>query len=129
MQCYGLSIRSLNTENIDLDHAYVISSVEDEEVGQNRDLKTVIRFSNDGCPLVCKKTIGQALQRLFGRDDDDWIDKSVIFRLGDTEYNGKAVKTILVDYAATKKLFDEAPKPEPKSPPKPSTDDEKDIPF
>ena len=128
----------LNTTNLDPSQVFVIESVEDEEVGRSREMKSVIRFSDDdGSALICKPTIDRVLQRLFGRDDSNWIGRKLILKLVDTIFNDNPTKSVAVDIVATKAAnADWTPPPPTKTPPMTKTlvkvvpdNGDKSVPF
>ena len=54
-----------------------ISGVSEEEVGEAKELKWILHFSNSAQGLVLNKTNTSAIMALHGSETDDWTGKNV----------------------------------------------------
>src|SRR5215472_12238660 len=73
----------------------VISHVDQEVVGQDKQMKWVIHFEN-GKPMVCNKTNFETIEAAFG-DSDDWPGHKVKVYCAPTTYQGKRTDGIRVE--------------------------------
>jgi hypothetical protein len=73
-----------------------IKSVTQEQVGEQKELKLVVWFTNDERGLVLNKTNNRTLRKEFGDDCSGWSGKIVVlFRTMD-EFRGKPVPVLRV---------------------------------
>ncbi len=95
-----------------------ISSVRVEEVGDGH--KPVVFFSGKDKGVVLNKTNATMIAEITGTDEtDEWTGKSIVLYPTKTDFQGKRVDCIRVDYPTNGKAKP-APLPEP---------DEDTVPF
>jgi hypothetical protein len=73
-----------------------ISSLETEEVGQDKKEKPVLHFENGVKPMVVNRTNFETLEEAFG-DSDDWPGHKVKIFCARTSYQGKKTDGIRVE--------------------------------
>ena len=64
--------------------AFTITRVFQDELGENRERKNIVAFSECEQKLVLSKGRGMSLVELFGDESDNWVGKRI------TVYRGKA---------------------------------------
>jgi len=74
----------------------VIAKIEMEEVGQDRQVKTVIYFRGEDKRLVCNPTNWDLAAGFLGDNDDLWIGKSIVIYPTTTPFAGKQVPCIRI---------------------------------
>lgn len=102
----------------------VIDRVSVEEVGDGH--KPVLYFRGKDKGLVLNKTNAGMIEEITGSDEtDNWTGKTVVLYQTKTDYQGKRVPCIRIDY-------DRSGKPQAPPPPPPPAEDEigdDDVPF
>jgi hypothetical protein len=73
---------------------YTISSIEEEEVGQDREKKHVVYFANQQKGVVLNKTNCDTLTVLYGDETDEWIGEEVTLFTTPVTFNGKTTDAI-----------------------------------
>ena len=68
----------LKAEDIKGDRKFRIKEVGPEEVGDKKEIKLVVRFTNDDRGLVLNKTNNRVLRGAFGDDTALWIGKIIV---------------------------------------------------
>ena len=131
-----------------------IKSVTEEQVGEQKEQKLVVWFTNDKRGLVLNKTNNRTIRAAFGDDCSGWIEKIVVLFPTTDEFRGKMVPVLRVRIPPPKQatagngqatapaakpkpttvaqtLDETEPEPPAKPAVKPSLDDELDdeIPF
>jgi hypothetical protein len=91
----------------------VISRLDTEPVGQEKEQKPVLHFEGDVKPMVVNRTNFEELEAAFG-DSDEWPGHKVEIHCAPTSYQGKRVdgirlKPIKPKPALSKELNDEIP--------------------
>jgi hypothetical protein len=72
-----------------------ISHVDQEVVGQDKQLKWVIHFEDDAKPMVCNKTNFETIEADFG-DSDGWPGHKIKIYCAPTSFQGKRTEGIRV---------------------------------
>jgi hypothetical protein len=73
---------------------YTITSVSQEEVGQDREMKFVVYFQGQQKGVVLNKTNAELLEMLFGDESDDWIGEEISLFTMPVTFNGKTTNAI-----------------------------------
>jgi hypothetical protein len=74
-----------------------IVSVDDEEVGQKREKRLVVRFENEEQSFVINKTNALSIAEIAGTDDlDEWIGAKIVLFAARTDFAGRQVDCIRV---------------------------------
>lgn len=79
-----------------------ISKATEEFVGQDKERKLVVWFTNDERGLLLNRVNNRTLRGAFGDDCDGWVGKVISIFLTETEYKGKLVPAIRVRIAPPK---------------------------
>ena len=73
---------------------FKVSSVTQEEVGQDREMKFVVYFEGQQKGVVLNKTNAELLSMLYGDESDDWIGEEVTLFTMQVTFQGKTTNTI-----------------------------------
>ncbi len=74
-----------------------IKKVAMEGVGQDKDPKLILFFEDIEKGMVCNKTNGNTVKRLYGDELDEWIGKKVTLWVNhDVEFKGELVSAIRI---------------------------------
>jgi hypothetical protein len=73
---------------------YEISSITQEEVGQDREQKFIAYFKGQQKGVVLNKTNCEVLEMLYGDDSDDWVGEPVLLFTMPVTFNGKTTNAI-----------------------------------
>lgn len=89
-----LKADDLNNQSVTVE----ISAVELTELGQGRDKETklLISFRGKEKKLVCNKTNGSTISKLYGDDTDAWIGQKITLQSREVEFQGDMVLAIRV---------------------------------
>ena len=88
--------RYFKAEDVSAQKKLKIKGVTEEEIGQKKEKKLVVWFTNDPRGLVLNKTNNRILRAAFGDDCDGWKDKIVVvFRTTD-KFQGRMVPALRV---------------------------------
>jgi len=71
-----------------------IGGVSRENVGGEP--KVIIRFASGEKPLICNKTNGKTLAKLFGKDTADWIGKQIVLFPCEVDFKGDSVEAVRI---------------------------------
>jgi hypothetical protein len=108
--------RYLKASDLEGPVTVVIESLDQEEVGKDRDVKPVMRFRGVGKPLILNRTNGAAIAKLYGQATAAWLGKPVQLYTATVEVGGEQHDAIRVRApAAAAKAKSQAPlrMPEP----------------
>jgi hypothetical protein len=103
----------------------VISGVESEEVGTEKEAKPVLYFKGKSKGVILNKTNATAIAGLYGDDTDGWSGESITLFAAQVSFQGKVVDAIRVKAPPRKT---EKPKTEA-HPPLNNNEIEDSIPF
>jgi hypothetical protein len=74
-----------------------IASVDEQEVGQQREKRLVIKFAGEEQSLVTNKTNALSIAEITGADDvDEWIGAKIVLFATKTDFAGRQVDCIRV---------------------------------
>ena len=93
-----------------------IVSIGLEEVGPDKDLKTIIRFRELSKPLVANKTNCESIADIHGDETDEWPGKRITLYTCEVSFAGKQTQAIRVRKVAPKAQLQSAPQPVPEPP-------------
>jgi hypothetical protein len=79
-----------------------IKSVTEEQVGENKDRKLVVWFTNDSRGLCLNRTNNRALRGAFGDSCDGWTGKIIVAFPTQDSFRGRTVPVIRVRIPAPK---------------------------
>ena len=89
--------RYLKAEDIKgKDRTLTIKGITMEPLGQEKDEKPVLTFTNSDKQLVLNKTNGLVVASLYGEDTDAWIGKHITIFATRVPFGGKLVDSIRV---------------------------------
>ena len=71
-----------------------IGGVSRENVGGEP--KVIITFASGEKPLICNKTNGKTLAKLFGKDTADWIGKQIVLFPCEVDFKGDTVEAVRI---------------------------------
>ena len=108
-----------------------IADIRQEEVGDEKSLKTVIYFAGCEKSLVCNSTNAHALKALYGERPTAWINKDVMLTVVPSSFKGKPVDSILIVAPPSRPAQAAVPAPAPAqvSPPVTTEVADDDVPF
>ena len=73
-----------------------IKDVTEEQVGEARERKLVVWFTNDSRGLVLNRVNNRTIRGAYGDEVDGWIGKIIVLFPATDEFRGKQVKVIRV---------------------------------
>ncbi len=89
--------RYLKSDDLDgKEKTLTIKNIRMEEMGQEKEEKPVVSFSNTDKELVLNKTNGLVVASLYGEDTDAWIGKHITIYPTRVPFGGKLVDSIRV---------------------------------
>jgi hypothetical protein len=116
--------RFLRAEDLPAERKFRVKAITEEEVGEKRERKLVVWFTNDKRGLVLNKTNNRTIRGAFGDDCSGWINKIIIVFPTTAELRGKLVPALRVRIPPPKQATGNgqsqaAAKPAPAEPPPP----------
>ena len=110
----------------DEDLILTIKDVNDEEVGEDREVKFILSFRELEKELILNKTNARTLADRFGKDPSTWIGKRIALYSSEVSFAGKMTLAIRIrmkaPVAAPNATPASAPQPAVTQPPDPSAD-------
>lgn len=86
-----------NGENVKEKITLTIDKVVEEEIGEKKELKPVLHFTNDDRKLTLTPTKGKAVFAICGEDSDDWHGKKICLIPGGGSFQGKTGISVIKD--------------------------------
>jgi hypothetical protein len=81
--------RFLKAEDLDREKKYRIKSVSEEEVGEKKEKKLVVWFTNDKRGLVLNRINNRVIRGVYGDDTALWPGKIIVIFRTMAEFRGK----------------------------------------
>jgi hypothetical protein len=104
--------RFLKAADLEREKKFRIKAVTvEEEVGEKKEQKLVVWFTNDKRGLVLNKTNNRTLRSAFGDDTEAWKEKILVLFPTMVDYRGKLVPGLRVRIPPPKQTAAAAPKP------------------
>jgi hypothetical protein len=88
--------RFLKADDLEGEKKFRIKDATEEEVGERKERKLVVWFTNDKRGLVLNRTNNRVLRGAFGDDTAAWVNKIIIVFSMMVEMRGKLVKGLRV---------------------------------
>jgi hypothetical protein len=112
--------RYFKAADLEIEKKLRIKSVTEEQVGERKEQKLVVWFTNDEHGLVLNKTNNRTIRGAFGDDCSGWTGKIVVLFPTMDEFRGKMVPVMRVRIPPPKQATvgngQPAPKPQPPKP-------------
>jgi hypothetical protein len=108
--------RFLKAADLKHEKKFRIESVTEEEVGEKKEQKLVVWFTNDKRGLVLNKTNNRAIRGAFGDAVDGWKGKIIIIFPTNVDVRGKLTPALRVRIPPPKQTAAAAPAPKPATP-------------
>ncbi|MGY2995489.1 hypothetical protein [Mesorhizobium sp. URHB0026] len=74
----------------------VISAIEEEEVGKDKEVRPVLYFEGEDKGIILNKTNATNISKLYGYETDDWVGKKVQLGTAWVDFQGQSVEAIRV---------------------------------
>lgn len=74
----------------------IISAIEEEEVGRDKEMRPVLYFEGEEKGIVLNKTNATNISKLYGYETDDWVGKKVLLGTAWVDFNGQSTEGIRV---------------------------------
>jgi hypothetical protein len=108
--------RFLKAADLEREKKFRIKSVTEEEVGEKKEQKLVVWFTNDKRGLVLNKTNNRTIRGAFGDDTEAWKEKIIIIFPTPVDVRGKLTPALRVRIPPPKQTAAAAPAPKPTTP-------------
>lgn len=86
--------RFFKADDVTTPKVMVIQSVTQEEVGQEKEVKPILRFAGENRGLVLNRVNGSMLQALYGNDVNAWLSKPIELYRDLVQFGGKTVPAV-----------------------------------
>ncbi len=74
----------------------VIASIDEEEVGKDKEVRPVLYFEGEDKGIILNKTNATNISKLYGYETDDWIGKKVQLGTAWVDFQGQSVEAIRI---------------------------------
>lgn len=74
----------------------IISKVEEEEVGRDKEVRPILYFQGEEKGIVLNKTNATNISKLYGYETDDWAGKKVQIGTAWVDFNGQSTEGIRI---------------------------------
>lgn len=74
----------------------VISHVDEEEVGRDKEVRPILYFEGVEKGVVLNKTNATNISKLYGAETDDWVGKKVMIGTAWVDFNGQSTEGIRI---------------------------------
>lgn len=74
----------------------VISRVDEEEVGRDKEVRPILYFEGVEKGVVLNKTNATNISKLYGFETDDWVGKKVMIGTAWVDFNGQSTEGIRI---------------------------------
>lgn len=74
----------------------VISRVDEEEVGRDKEVRPILYFEGVEKGVVLNKTNATNISKLYGAETDDWVGKKVMIGTAWVDFNGQSTEGIRI---------------------------------
>lgn len=74
----------------------VISAIEEEEVGKDKEIRPVLYFEGEEKGIILNKTNATNISKLYGYETDDWSGKRVVLGVAWVDFQGQSVEAIRI---------------------------------
>jgi hypothetical protein len=108
--------RFLKAADLEREKKFRIKSVTEEEVGEKKEKKLVVWFTNDQRGLVLNKTNNRTIRGAFGDPIEGWIGKIIIIFPTMVDMRGKLTPALRVRIPPPKSVATASAAPKPPGP-------------
>jgi hypothetical protein len=105
--------RFLKAADLEREKKFRIDKVTEEEVGEKKEQKLVVWFTNDKRGLVLNKTNNRTIRSAFGDEVTGWKGKIIIIFPTMTDLRGKLTPALRVRIPPPKQTAEAVPAPKP----------------
>ena len=74
----------------------IISKVEEEEVGRDKEVRPILYFQGEEKGIVLNKTNATNISKLYGYETDEWAGKKVQIGTAWVDFNGQSTEGIRI---------------------------------
>jgi hypothetical protein len=106
----------LKAEDLKAEKKFRIKAVTVEEVGEKKEQKLLVSFTNDERGLVLNKTNNRTIRTAFGDDTETWKGKIIVIFPTMADNRGKLVPALRVRILPPKQTAATVPAPKPATP-------------